>query len=424
MSESPAQVLTLFGYDWDALAIAERQDRYRLLHAGFDLFSFPQNARLLWFDIQAWVDGLARRHQGQLAGVVSHNEQFGALAAALLAERMGLPGTAPDAILRCQHKLAMRELLQEVAPAANLPFFLLPFEYGEAPPEALEYPLFVKPIKAAYSVLARRVASREELAALTRFGRFETWIIRRLVKPFDDVADQRVHFPVNANHMLAEQPFSGAQFNLDGYLIAGELRPLGVVDSIMYRGTQAFLRFSYPSKLPEAVQQRAIDVARRFLKAAGFTHGFFNMEFFYDSATDALKVIEFNPRLASQLADLYHRVTGQDVYTMAIALACGHDPAKLPRLPPRGGAAASFVFRRFDGQAPPAASPPGLAWLRRAHPDALLLRFPRHGASLARELKWLGSHRYAVLHLHGRDEADLFERFQEACARLGWPAQI
>lgn len=417
-------VLTLFGYDWDAVAAAELAQRYRLLSAGFDLFAFPQNARLLWFDIDAWVARLASRHRGQLAGVISHNEQFGALAAALLAERLGLPGTSPDAILRCQHKLAMRELLETVAPEANLPFFVLPFDYGEAPPDNLSYPLFVKPVKAAYSVLARRVENRAELAALTRFGRFETWIIRRLVKPFDDVAARRVRFTVDANHMLAEQPFTAAQFNLDGYVIDGELRPLGVVDSIMYPGTQAFLRFEYPSRLPLAVQRRAQDVADRFLRAAGFQRGFFNMEFFYDAATDALKVIEFNPRLASQLADLYERVTGRDVHAMAIALACGEDPEAVARRPVRGGAAASFVFRSFDDQPVRDASAQGLAWLKTAHPDALLLRFARQGASLARELKWLGSHRYAVLHLHGDDPADLYRRFTIACAQLGWPAVI
>ncbi len=423
MTTSVPHVLTLFGYDWDALAAAERAGRVRLSHAGFDLFSFPQNARLLWFDIQAWVDRLARRHAGQLDGVVSHNEQFGALAAALLAERLSLPGNDPAAILRCQHKLAMRELLEEVAPEANLPFFLLPCEYGDPAPEGLTYPLFIKPIKAAYSVLARRVESREALAELIRFGRFETWIIRRLVKPFDDVARERVGFTVDANHMIAEQPFRADQFNLDGWFHDGRMHVLGVVDSLMYPGTQAFLRFAYPSRLPPAVQARAADVAERFLRAAGFRHGFFNMEFFHDATTGELKVIEFNPRLAAQLADLYQRVLGLDVYTMTLALACGQDPREVPRTPVRGGAAASFVFRTFDERPPPPARPEGIDWLRRAHPDALLLPFPRAGAALARELKWLGSHRYAVLHLHGDDEADLRRRFEEACGHLGWPAQ-
>ena len=102
-----------------------------------------------------------------------------------------------------------------------------------------------------------------------------------------------------------EEPVDAPQYNLDGYVFNGEVHAIGVCDAVMYPGTGAFQRFERPSRLGLGVQQRALDVATRFLKAVGFTHGFFNMEFFYDASTDALKVIEFNPRLASQLADAF-----------------------------------------------------------------------------------------------------------------------
>jgi hypothetical protein len=106
---------------------------------------------------------------------------------------------------------------------------------------------------------------------------------------------------------------------------------------------------------------------------------------------------------------------------MNLALACGDDPAAVPRAPSRGGAAASFVFRRFDLEAPRMPDPSQLRRLRLEHPDALLLNFPKGRRARARDLKWLGSHRYAVLHLHGDDEADLQARFRRACETLGWP---
>lgn len=418
-------VLTLFCYDWDAAGLAPLADRYRFHHEGFDLFTFPSNARLLVFDMPAWVDSLARRHGDKdLVAVLSHNEQFGALAAAMLARRLGLPGPSPESIVRCQHKLMCRQLLDQVAPEANLRYRLLECEYGEMPPTDLDYPLFIKPIKAAYSVLARRIERYEELVAHTRFGFFETWIIKRLVKPFDDVAHALLEPPVAAHRMMVEEPVRAAQFNLDGWVHRGRTHALGVCDEIMYPGTQAFLRFAYPSSLPPAAQARALDVAERFLRAAGFDNGFFNMEFFYDAASDELKVIEFNPRLASQLADLYARVDGRQVHAMTLALAGGHDPSTVPCLPARGGAAASFVFRRFDGRGPDRLPDVAdRAWLARESPDALLLTFPKSAAGLRREMKWLGSHRYAVLHLHGDDEADLRRRYESVCRRVGWPAQ-
>ncbi len=423
VSRGRRDVLALFCFDWDEMGYARLADRWRVLRAGFDLFTFPGNLRLITFDLERFVEKLAIRYGDRgLSGVTSANEQFGALAAALLAQRLGLPGTSPESIIRCQHKLGMRELLSRVAPEANLPCFALDCEYGQSPPDDLRYPLFVKPIKAAFSVLARRVENREELARLTRFGPLEAWIIRRLVAPFNAIAQRRVGFPVDAHHMICETPVCAPQFNLDGYVYRGQTRILGVVDALMYPGTRAFLRFAYPSRLPAAVRQRAFDVARRFLKAAQFTHGLFNMEFFYDAASDELKVIEFNPRLASQLADLYLRVDGVDVHAVSLALACGDDPALEPRLQPLGTAAASFVFRSFDMQAPPEPDAAQRRWLRDNHPDAILLTFPKRTRARARDLKWLESYRHAVLHLHGDDEADLRARYERVCREFGWPA--
>lgn len=79
------------------------------------------------------------------------------------------------------------------------------------------------------------------------------------------------------------------------------------------------------------------------LKGMGYEHGFFNIELFYDERTDRLTVTEINPRLASQLADLYQKVDGLRVFDMLIELALGRDPALLPRLAPSAGVAASFV---------------------------------------------------------------------------------
>jgi hypothetical protein len=55
-------------------------------------------------------------------------------------------------------------------------------------------------------------------------------------------------------------------------------------------------------------------------------------------------------------------------------------------------------------------------------PDALLFCYPKTGHALERDFKWLGSHRYGIVHLGGRDEHDLRERTLQASALLGWPA--
>lgn len=375
--------------------------------------------------MERWVQRLARRARARgWTAVSSQHEQFGALAAALLAERMGWPGTPVAAILACQHKFHAREVLQRVAPEANVPFELMQAAYGEPVPDGLRYPLFVKPVKAAFSVLAREIRSREELHRHTRFGAWELWVIRRLVEPFERLAQQRLGAGLpSAHRMLLEAPVHAQQYNLDGYAFNGEVRPIGVVDAHMYPGTQAFMRFELPSRLPASVQARALSVAQRFLQAVGFTHGLFNMEFFFDAASDRLTVIEFNPRMASQFSDLYLRVQGLDLHAVALALAHGEDPASLPLAEPVAGAAASFVYRAFhpSAQVRQPSATQRQAVLRR-FPDALLLPFPKSAGAVARDFKWLGSYRYGIVHLGGRDAADLRQRCEVASAALGWPA--
>ena len=117
----PRRVGLLFDHDFDAVAHARLQgDRLRFDRAGFDLFSFPSNLGLVGFDLNRFARAQARRAHGRgWAGVVSHQDQYGALAAALVAEAAGLPGTSPESIIACQHKLQARRVLERVCPEAR-----------------------------------------------------------------------------------------------------------------------------------------------------------------------------------------------------------------------------------------------------------------------------------------------------------------
>lgn len=427
------RVATLFSHDWDELGFARSAARYSRHRSGFDLFSFPSNARLIGFDLLRYAAAQARigRREGW-AGVVSHHEQFGALAAALVARELGLPGAPPEAIVAAQHKLHARQVLQQVAPEANLPHAVLDARYGADVPEqlppGLSWPVYVKPVKAAFSVLARQVANRAELQAHTRFGRRELWVIRRLVEPFEQVARQLLPQAGTAHRLMLEAPVPAdcPQYNLDGWVWQGQVQALGVVDAVTYPGTQAFMRWQLPSRLSPAVQARALDVARRFLQAIGFSQGCFNMEFFHDPVSDRLTVIEFNPRLASQFSDLYLRVQGRDPHAMALAMACGQDPAQLPRSAPTAGVAASLVYRAFPGQGvpPPAPAAAQQDQVRHRFEQALVMSMPKHGHGLARDFKWTGSHRYGIVHLGAADWSGLWRDTAQASRQLGWPAPL
>ncbi len=409
------KILVLFPKDWDRLLFAQPKYRasYLFYYEGFDLFRFPENARLIGFDILRFVERLAAKYRRiGLDGIVSNNEQFGALAASLLAERLGLPGLHPATVITAQHKFYARERLKARVPALMPDYAVFPYSIEREADVPLPFPFFVKPVKATYSVLARRVDTFADLQRHLTFNLLETFIIKRLVKPFNDVMRARADFRVDAHHLIAESLLEGRQVSVEGLVQHGEIHVLGIVDALMYPGTQAFLRWEYPSRLPADIQSHAIAAAKRIIEAMEYNHGFFNVELIIDTATSDIKLVEINPRMASQFSDLYDKVDRLDLHGIELQLSC----AEKPDLVPREGTyrcAASFVFRKFDGtplmHVP---TPEKLAWLAAFDPDAHLMLYIKHGRALAREMKWLGSHRYAVLNMGGKTLAELTQKHE------------
>jgi biotin carboxylase len=419
-----SRVGVLFDTGFDAHAHARLEGPALAFdRAGFDLLRFPANLRVLTLDLERMAARLARRARSRgWSAVVSHDETYGALTAALVAEAAGLPGTSPESILACQHKLHARRVLATVCPDANLAFATLGTDEIGMAADELDYPCFVKPVKAAFSILARSLYGPADVQQLLRVDRHERWLMGRLLAPFERVVRSRLPDAGAAQRLLLEERVVAPQYNLDGYMYEGRVHVLGVVDAIMVPGTQAFARWELPSRLPAPVVERARDVAQRFLGAVGFARGFFSLEFFHDPVSDRLSVIEFNPRLSSQFGDLYRQVAGVDPHAMAIALAQGRDPASVERTAPTARIAASLVWRAFALDAvPPQPGVARVAELQRQMPDALLFTFPRSRRALARDLAWLGSHRYGVLQLGAADAGTLQARSARAAALLGWP---
>ena len=416
------RILVLFPKDWDRdeLEQPHYRERYAFSYEGFDLFRFPENARLLAFNVRRTIDKLVNKYRGRIDGVISNNEQFGALIAAAVAQRLGLPGTDPAVIIAAQHKYYARCLQQKIVPEATPRFSVFPYKVRTAAEVGLAFPLYVKPVKATYSVLARRVESFAELQAHLRFNALETMILHKLVTPFNDLMQRFTPFTIDAHHLIAEEIMSGVQVNLDGYMHNGAMTILGIVDEVMYPGTQAFMRFEYPSRLPVEVQERMRALAERLFTGIDYGYGFFNVEFIYQPDTGCIQIIEINPRMASQIVNLYRRVDGYDPYEVLIDLALGVAP-RVSSGEGAFGAAASFVFRRFDGRE--VTRVPGQAQIESVHqryPDARLMLYLKRGASLAREMKWLGSYRYAVLNLGGASTEDLHQRYDEIRRELSF----
>ena len=108
----------------------------------------------------------------------------------------------------------------------------------------------------------------------------------------------------------------------------------------------------------------------------------------------------------------------------------GEDPRqRCPATAPTAGIAASLVYRAFMRPDPGAADAPNAPATYRPSGKARLSRMrllfvhaqerPRPGPGAS---SGLGSHRYGIVHLGGRDDRELRQRTIRASTLLGWPA--
>jgi hypothetical protein len=415
-------VLVLAPTSWDReeLASPRYRDRFRftfVYEPWLRLGGRPSLWRLLRpRDPFRWVERLARRFRSaRLDGVLGTDEFLSCALASLVSRRLGLPGPAPEAVLACQHKHLSRSLQREVAPESVPRFVLL--DAGASDPardvDGIGWPLFVKPVRGTSSVLARAVRDPDDLRSMLRFSRVQRFVAGRLMAPFARLAERLAGLSYRVEQFLGEGLLRGQLVTVEGFTAGGRSAVLGVTDSVTYPGTVSFRRFEFPSHLPNSAQLRLGELACRIVECLGLDQTLWNVEFFHDPVTDRSSLVEVNPRMAYQFADLYEKVEDRNGYDVALAIATGAEPQPIGR-----GAfavAASFVFRSFrDARVVRMPGAGEVAALRRAFPDARLHVDAREGTRLSDREVGVESYRYAILNLGGRDAGDLYARFERA----------
>lgn len=411
---SGARVLCLCPSAWDKEALARPAfaDDSVVLY-GEDLVDVPSPLDVLRFDPFRWADKVAERFRGEgLDGVIGTGDYPGCMFAALLAERLGLPGPNPQHIVQLSHKVDARLLQRPLVPEA-VPDFepfdpLVRHKRLRAP-----FPLFVKPVKGTMSIRARAVANARELAEATSFGARELVEKMLLLRPFQQLNRRYGSSRVPAHWFVAEPPLSGVQVTVDGFCQHGKVTIQGVVDSVMYPGTSNFARFEYPSRLPEAVQARLVALAQRLCEGLSLNATCFNVEFFWNEQTDRIGLIEINPRMSYQFGNLYEAVDGLHTYAIQRSLALGTPVAWHPGRGP-SGAAASFVLRRFrDAEVTRVPTPAELAALTLRHPGLSVKILCEPGKRLSHYDQDVGSYRYAIANLAAPTRDELHERWAD-----------
>ncbi|HLR58519.1 MAG TPA: ATP-grasp domain-containing protein [Beutenbergiaceae bacterium] len=337
----------------------------------------------------------------------------------LLRERYGLPTTDLTDVVKCEHKYWSRLIQQQVI--EEIPKFGLVDPYRDPlPPAGMSFPMWIKPVKSFASMLAIRVDNQTEFEEALRTIRGG---IGRLGDPFDALLDYVEVPPEIANvggHMcIAEEALTGQQVTVEGFRHDGEIVTYGVVDSLRYEGTSSFLRYQYPSSLPNHVQERLIELSHRVVGKIGLEGMTFNIEYFWDPATDEVMLLEINPRHSQSHADLFAYVDGTTNHDILLRLAHGEKP----ELPSGAGAskvAATWFLRRFtDGIVQRHPSPAEIAEIEAAHPD-VSIEITAHAGDRLSQLHGQDnySYRLATVFVGAADEEELTQTYRRVTQAL------
>jgi hypothetical protein len=331
----------------------------------------------------------------------------------------GLRCPSLEAVMKCEHKYWCRLEQQKVIDEYPR-FGLVDPERDEEPPAGVSYPMWVKPVKSFSSQLAFGVGDQQEfrdaLAAI-RAG------IRRVGEPFELILEQLDLPPeiagVGGTACLVEEAISGRQATVEGYRYRGETRVYGVVDSVTYEDIPSFVRYQYPSTLPDRVTKWMADVAGRIMTQVGLDYATFNIEFFWDEATDTLKVLEVNPRHSQSHAELFADVDGAPNHQALVRLALGRDPELPHRSGPHPMAAKWFLRHFSDAVVRRHPSAEEVAAVQREIPGTTVDIIAHEGDRLS-DLVDQDSYSYkiATIYVGADDEAQLKDKYERCVAKL------
>jgi hypothetical protein len=335
-------------------------------------------------------------------------QQFGGLSCASL-----------EAVVKCEHKywsrLEQRKVIEEYPR-----FGLVDLQRDTHPPQGMSYPMWIKPVKSASSELAFGVANQQEFQdalAQIRHG------IGRMGAPFEIVLDHLELPPeiasVGGQVCLAEETISGRQLTFEGYRYHGKTHTLGVVDSVRYDQSPSFLRYQYPASVPDRVTERMAEISDRIVRQVGLEHTPFNIEFFWDENTDALGVLEINPRHSQSHAELFAQVDGAPNHLAMLHLALDRAPALPYRQGPYRVAAKWFLRHWHDGIVRRHPTEAEIEQLQQDIPGVTVDVTAHQGDRLS-ELIGQDSYSYIIANIYigAQNEAELTEKYQRCVQAL------
>ncbi len=239
-----------------------------------------------------------------------------ALIAAVVCERLNLPGPRLASIVKAYCKPLARQL----DPVQSILVNVLDAAAPEIPSD-INCPVFVKPICGSASQFSGAATTLSELK--TRCVQVATHyspIWQKLAQFFQTFCPDTV--PQKWLSMKAPvlvEPFlPGNIINCDGYVQKGETKILGFVGE---SHTATEQRYFVPVPLSPAVEQQIVDYTTQLCHSLEIDQSCFCVEYIVQGET--VQLMEFNPRIASCFRSLYRQCFEIELFQVATQIALG-----------------------------------------------------------------------------------------------------
>ncbi|GGS85126.1 argininosuccinate lyase [Streptomyces chromofuscus] len=239
---------------------------------------------------------------GPVAGVLGFSEPH-IVAAAMLAEELGLPGPGVRAAVISRNKLMQREVFGRAG--LNQPEYLHARDVRAAESFAAgRYPVVLKPLSSMGSLGVRVVADPHELRA---------WVNEQAASAA----------------FLVEEYLDGPEFSVEALIVDGA----PVFESVTAKTTtvapcRVELAHHVPASLDAPDRQAISTLLRQVIGALGMRTGVVHFELILRS--DGPHIVEIATRTPGDyLMDVIQAATDVDLYDAAVAAACGL-PLNLP----------------------------------------------------------------------------------------------
>ena len=381
------------------------------------------------YDMAALIDKAVKVIEdtpGAPAAVVAYFDFPATDIVPILAERFDLPGPSLESVLKCEHKYWSRLEQQKVAGDHIPQFFAFdPFDEDAYEQIPLTPPFWIKPVKSFRSYLAFKINDEVDFENNIQEVREN---IDFLGEPFTYLF-QTYPLPLEIGNMrescLAESMLAGSMCTVEGYSFRGEVVVYGVVDSVREVDRSSFARYEYPSSLPQEVQFRMADVARRVIQEVGLDDSPFNIEFFWDQTANQVYLLEINPRISQAHTDIFEKVHGVSHHQVMLDVALGCRPRPLER---KGDfpLAAHFMLRTFrPGRVVSVPTEEEIRVLTEAMPGTVIKVPVKEGQELE-DLQGQDSYSFelANLFIGGRDQTELLAKYERCLEGLTFAIEV